>query len=118
MTKLWRDYSLLWVMLVIFAATMAVESFLRYSQMETEYRWHHDILTMHAFWLSVVQQLAGRIAASILVLIVFTVLRAWFVYTGSPVSKDGSEERTSLLKIIRANVDDLRTEIAILLRRS
>ena len=72
MKRLWRDYSLLWVMLLIFVVTVAVESVLEYRHLATEYRQHGEVLSMGDFWLGFVRILSGRIAASVLVLIIFT----------------------------------------------
>jgi hypothetical protein len=110
MKRLWRDYSLFWVMLLIFVVALTIEGVLEYRHMTTEYRWHGEALTRGTFWLSFVRILAGRIAASVLVLIIFTVSRAYFVYKGSSVSKDGPEERTALLKAIHDDIAELRNQ--------
>ena len=101
MKRLWRDYNLLWVMLLIFVVTFALETVLGYDDLATHYRWHGEVMTAGDFWLGILRQLAGRVAASVLVLIIFTVARAYLIYKGSPVSKDGPEERTALLKAIQ-----------------
>jgi hypothetical protein len=108
MKRLWQDYSLLWVMLIVCVVTSGLESVLTYSEMERTYRWHGDTLTMKDFWLGFIRQFSGRVAASVLVLIIFTVARAFYIYKGSPVSKDGPDERTALLKAIRDDVAGLR----------
>jgi hydrogenase-4 membrane subunit HyfE len=110
MKRLWRDYNLLWVLLIIFVATLAIEGALSYREMSNMYRWHGEVLTMGRFWLGFIQQLAGRVAASVLVLIIFTVARAYFIFRGSPVSKDGPDERTDLLKTILAEITGQRRE--------
>ena len=110
MKRLWRDYNLLWVMLLIFIVAVVIEGVLEYRNMATQYRWHGEALTMGAFWLSFVRTLTGRIAASVLVLIIFTVARAYFVYKGSSVSKDGPEERHALLKAIQDDIAELRKQ--------
>ena len=108
MKRLWRDYTLFWVLLLIFVVAVAIESVLEYRHLTTQYRWHGDVLSMRDYWSGFLRVLAGRIAASVLVLLVFTVTRAYFVYKGSPVSKDGPEERTALLKAIQDDIADLR----------
>ena len=108
MRRLWRDYSLLWGMLLLFVVAVALASVLEYRHLTTEYRWHGAVLTMGDFWLGFVRILAGRIAASVLVLIIFTVARAYLIYKGSSVSKDGPEERTARLKTIRDDLAALR----------
>lgn len=110
MKRLWRDYNLLWIMLIVFVVTLAIESVLGYKETATQYRWHGETLTMGEFWLGFVRQLCGRVAASVLVLIIFTVARAFFVYKGSPVSKDGPDERTALLKAIKDELTGRRQE--------
>jgi hypothetical protein len=110
MKRQWRDYNLFWVMLLIFVVAVTIEGLLEYRQMATEYRWHGEVLTMSAYWLGFVRILAGRIAASVLVLIIFTVARAYLVYKGSSVSKDGPEARTALLKAIQDDIADLRRQ--------
>src|SRR3712207_1353730 len=110
MKRLWRDYNLFWVMLLIFVVAVIIESVLEYRHLATQYRWHGEVLTMRDFWLGFVRTLSGRIAASVLVLIIFTVARAYLVYKGSSVSKDGPEERTALLKAIQDDVADLRKQ--------
>ncbi len=110
MKRLWRDYSLFWVMLLIFMVAITIESVLEYRHMSTEYQWHGEMLSMSDFWLGFTRILAGRIAASVLVLIIFTVSRAYFVYKGSSVSKDGPEERKALLEAIQEDLADLRKE--------
>ena len=110
MKRPWRDYSLFWVMLLIFVVALAIEGVLEYRHTSTEYRWHGEVLTMGTFWLSFARLLAGRIAASVLVLLIFTVARAHFVYKGSPVSKEGPEERTALLKTIQDDIAELRNQ--------
>ena len=110
MKRLWRDYNLLWVLLLIFLIAVVVEGVLEYRHTASQYRWHGEVLSMGEFWLSFARLLAGRIAASVLVLIIFTVARAYFVYKGSPVSKDGPEERTALLKAIQDELTDGRKQ--------
>src|SRR5688500_18479056 len=83
MKRLWRDYTLFWVLLLIFAVAVSIESVLEYDHMRTAYRWHGEVLTMRDFWLGFARILGGRIAASVLVLIIFTVARAYFIYQGS-----------------------------------
>ncbi len=110
MKRLWRDYNLFWVMLLIFAVAVTIEGVLEYRHMATEYRWHGEVLAMGTFWLSFLRILSGRIAASVLVLIIFTVARAYLVYKGSSVSKDGPERRMALLEAIHEDIAELRKQ--------
>ncbi len=110
MQRLWRDYNLLWVMVLIFVVAVTTESLLEYRHMALEYHWHGAVLSLRAFWLGLLRILAGRIAASVLVLIIFTVARAYFVYKGSSVSKDGPEERRALLEAIQQDLTAVRNE--------
>ena len=110
MKRLWRDYSLLWVLLLVFLVMLGIESVLEYRHMATHYRWHGETLTLSDYWLGFVRIFAGRVAASVLVLVIFTLARAYFIYKGSPVSKDGPAERTAMLKAIQADITDLRQQ--------
>ena len=110
MKRLWRDYNLFWVMILIFIVTLSIEGVLEYRYTASQYRWHGEVLSMGDFWLSFARLLAGRTAASVLVLIIFTVARAYFVYKGSPVSKEGPEERHALLRAIHDEVTDGRKQ--------
>jgi hypothetical protein len=104
MRRVLRDYSLFWGMLLIFIVAIAIESVLDYRHLAHEYRWHGETLGMLDFWLSFARTLSGRVAASVLVLIIFTVARAKLIYRDSPVSKDGQEEMREILKRILHDV--------------
>jgi hypothetical protein len=93
MQRLWRDYTSFWVMLLIFAVAGTIEGVLESRHVANKYQWHGEVLTMGTFWLSFLRILSGRIAASVLVLIIFTMARAYLVSKGSSVSKDGPELR-------------------------
>lgn len=110
MKRLWRNDSLLWVMLLILVVMFIIESGLSYRETATMYRWHGEVMTMTDFWLGLLRQVAGRVAASVFVLIIFTVARAYLVYIGSPVSKDGPDERTALLRQIQQDIVDLQKQ--------
>lgn len=113
MRRLLRDYSLFWGMLLIFVVAVAIESVLDYRYLAHEYRWHGEQLTMLDFWLGFVRSLSGRVAASALILLVFSWARARWVYRGSPVSKDHQDdirETLARLEIMQdAILDSLTT---------
>jgi hypothetical protein len=113
MKRLWRDYSLGWVLLALFLASWAVQSWTGWREFKSEQRTHQEsaeVFGSDGYVWTWAESTFENWQSEFLQLFAFVTLTTFLIFRNSPESRDGDEEMREMLARLERRLETLQAK--------
>jgi hypothetical protein len=115
MKRLWREYSLGWVLLALFLASWVMQSWAGWREFEREQRTHQEsaqVFGTDGYVWTWAEATFENWQSEFLQLFAFVTLTTFLIFRNSPESRDGDEEMKETLARLERRLEDLQSRNA------
>jgi hypothetical protein len=111
MKRLWRDYSLGWVLFALFLASWAIQSWTGWQEFKSEQRTHQEsaeVFGSDGYVWTWAESTFENWQSEFLQLFAFVTLTTFLIFRNSPESRDGDDEMREMLARLERRLEDLQ----------